>query len=119
MEWFERRGACGQSFAIARELKTGVDSDSPNVGEVVDVQARKVTSLLRRTQCAKRRLQLFIDRRLLAHGWRAQVLETWPFGKICAPDDTKRQGRIAVLQEANCRLHRVDVTPGMLKKVSD
>jgi len=47
------------------------------------------------------------------------MLEAWPFGKKCAPDDTKCQARIAALQKPNGRSHSVDVTLRMLKKVSD
>src|SRR2546430_15092986 len=56
---------------------------------------------------------------MLARGRRAQMLEAWAFGKKRAPDDTKCQARIAALQEANGRVHSVDVTLGMLEKVSD
>src|SRR2546429_3416219 len=55
--------------------------------------------------------------------WSSDVcssdLEAWPFWKKRAPDDTKCQARIAALQEPNGRPHSVDVTLGMLKKVSD
>ena len=119
MQRFERRGACGESLAIARELEAWVDADAPNVGEVVDVQAREVTSLLRRAEGAERGQQLLVERRMLARGRRAQMLEAWPFGKKRAPDDTKCQARIATLQEPNGRAHSVHVKLGMLKKVSD
>ncbi len=47
------------------------------------------------------------------------MLEAWPFGEEGAPDDTKCQARIAALQEPNGRPHSVDITPGVLKKMSD
>ena len=47
------------------------------------------------------------------------MLETWPFGKKCASDDTKCQARIAALQEPNRRPDSVDVTLGVLQKVGD
>src|SRR5256885_16725395 len=90
-----------------------------NIGEVIDVQAREVTRLLRRAQGAERGQQLLVEPRMLARGRRAQMLEAWAFGKKRAPDDTKCQARIAALQEPNGRGHSVDVTLGMLEKVSD
>ena len=119
MQRFERGGACGESLAIAHELEAWVDAEPPNIGEVVDVQAREITSLLRRAQGAERGQQLLVERRMLARGTRAQMLEARPFGKERAPDDTKCQARIATLQEPNGRPYSVHVKLGMLKKVSD
>ena len=51
----EGGGARGESFAVARELEARVDADAPDVGEVVDVEAREVARLLRRAERAEGR----------------------------------------------------------------
>ena len=105
----ECRRACSELLAVARELEARIDAEPPHVGEVVDVQAREITRLLRRAERAERGMDLLVERLLEARALRQKR----------APDDAKRQARIAALQEADRRFHGVGVALGVLEKVSD
>src|SRR5204862_162211 len=67
----ERRHARGEPLAVARELEARVDAFAPDVGEIVDVEAREVARLLSRAERAERRRELLVERGGLAGRARA------------------------------------------------
>ena len=109
----ERRRARGQFLAVACELELRIDALAPDVGEVVDIQAREVARLVGRAQAAERPSE-----RVVAAG-RRERCEPGPFGQELAADDAQRKARIATLQEADRGLDRRNVALRMLQKVRD
>jgi hypothetical protein len=105
----ERGGTGRQLLAVSRELEARIDALPPDVGEVIDEEACQIARLLGGAECAERGLNVFVER------WR----ETRPLGKKRPADDTKRQARIATLQEADGGLDRFDVTLGIREEVGD
>src|SRR6185295_16155673 len=115
----ERRRARGEPFGVTCELEARVDAGTPNVREIVDIEARQVAGLLGRAERAERRRELLVDVGVLRRRRRAKVREPRPLGQERAADDPQREARIAALQEADRRLHRFDVTLGMREEMCD
>ena len=113
-ERLEGRRARGQLLAVARELEVRIDALSPDVGEVVDVEAREITRLVRRAEAAERPRE-----RVVAARRRCELREPRAFGQELAPDDPQRQARVATLQEPNRGCHRRHVAGGYAEKVCD
>ena len=93
-ERLEGRRARGQLLAVARELEVRIDAMAPNVGEVVDIEAREIARLVRRAEAAERP-----GERVVAGRRRCELREPRAFGQELAPDDPQRQARVAALQE--------------------
>ncbi len=105
----ERRRARREALAVTRELEVRVDADAPDVGEVVDVEAREVARLLGGAEIAERRVNVFVER----------LCEARSFGQERAAHDAEGQARVAALQEADGRLDRRRVTIGVREEVLD
>src|SRR6185312_489814 len=86
----ERRCARCESLAVPSQLEAGIDTNSPDIREIIDIQARQVTRLLRRTQRTESSEQPLVGLRRLHRLSRAQLLEARPFREKRAPDDTQR-----------------------------
>src|SRR3954452_22317208 len=110
MQEIECGGTGGQPLAVAGQLKSRVNANSPHISEVVDVQARQITRLLRRAQGAEGGEQLLAG---------AEMLKARAFRKIGSTHDAKSEAGIAPLEKANRRFNRVGVALSVVQKVSD
>ena len=118
MQRIERRGARGEAFAVTGELEARIDAFAPDVGEIVDEEAREITGLLGGAERAEGGRQVFVERGMFGRGGGSDV-KARTLGQERASDDAKGQARVAPLQEADRRLHRVDVALGVREKVRD